>query len=38
LRPVVDRTFPLQEAAGAQETLAKGEQFGKLVLTIPPLQ
>ena len=37
LRPVVDRTFPLEQAAAAQETMARGEQFGKLVLTIPAL-
>ncbi len=37
LRPVVDRTFPLEQAATAQEVMAKSEQFGKLVLTIPPL-
>src|SRR5438067_686581 len=37
LRPVVDRTFPLEQAAQAQERMARGEQFGKLVLTIPPL-
>jgi NADPH:quinone reductase-like Zn-dependent oxidoreductase len=37
LKPVVDQTFPLTEAAAAQETMARGEQFGKLVLTIPPL-
>jgi NADPH:quinone reductase-like Zn-dependent oxidoreductase len=38
LKPVVDRTFPLERAAEAQEVMARGEQFGKLVLTIPPLQ
>ena len=38
LTPVVDRTFKLEEAARAQETMARGEQFGKLVLTIPELQ
>jgi len=37
LRPVVDRTFPLEQAAQAQERMARAEQFGKLVLTIPPL-
>jgi NADPH:quinone reductase-like Zn-dependent oxidoreductase len=38
IKPVVDRTFPLKEAAAAQEVMARGEQFGKLVLTIPELQ
>src|SRR2546429_2812942 len=37
LRPVVDRTFPLEQAAQAQTLLEHGEHFGKLVLTIPPL-
>jgi NADPH:quinone reductase-like Zn-dependent oxidoreductase len=35
LRPVIDRTFPLQEAAAAQERLEHGEQFGKITLAIP---
>lgn len=34
LAPVVDRAFPLQEAAAAQEALENREQFGKLVLTV----
>ena len=38
LRPVVDRTFPLEQAAKAQEQMAKAEQFGKIVLEVPPLQ
>jgi NADPH:quinone reductase-like Zn-dependent oxidoreductase len=37
LRPVIDRSFPLEQAAQAQERMARSEQFGKLVLTIPPL-
>jgi NADPH:quinone reductase-like Zn-dependent oxidoreductase len=32
LKPVVDRTFPLQEARAAHERLEKSEQFGKIVL------
>jgi NADPH:quinone reductase-like Zn-dependent oxidoreductase len=35
LRPVLDRTFPLAETAAALEMLRKGEQFGKLVITVP---
>lgn len=34
LRPVVDRVFPLEQARQAHEYLAKGEQFGKVVLAI----
>jgi NADPH:quinone reductase-like Zn-dependent oxidoreductase len=35
LRPVLDRTFPLEEARAAQERLERREQFGKVVLTLP---
>jgi len=38
LKPVIDRTFALEDAAAAQEMMARGEQFGKLVLTIPELR
>jgi NADPH:quinone reductase-like Zn-dependent oxidoreductase len=34
LKPLVDRTYPLAEAAAAQIALERGEQFGKMVLTI----
>jgi NADPH:quinone reductase-like Zn-dependent oxidoreductase len=34
LRAVVDRTFPLAETAAALTLLQKGEQFGKLVVTV----
>jgi NADPH:quinone reductase-like Zn-dependent oxidoreductase len=34
LKPVVDRTFPLQEAAPAHVYLESGQQFGKVVLRI----
>ena len=34
LRPVVDRTFPLEEAPEAQRALERREQFGKIVLTV----
>jgi len=37
LQAVIDRTFPLEQAGQAQERMARAEQFGKLVLTIPPL-
>ena len=37
LRPVIDRTYPLAEAAQAQERMEQAEQFGKVVFTIPPL-
>jgi NADPH:quinone reductase-like Zn-dependent oxidoreductase len=32
--PVIDRVFPLAEAAAAHECLAAGQKFGKLVLRI----
>lgn len=34
LKPVLDRSFPLREAAAAQERLEKGEQMGKITLSI----
>jgi NADPH:quinone reductase-like Zn-dependent oxidoreductase len=34
LRPIVDRTFPLQAAAAAQRYLERSEQFGKVVLEV----
>jgi NADPH:quinone reductase-like Zn-dependent oxidoreductase len=37
LKPVIDKTYPLAETAAAQERMERAEQFGKLVLTIPPL-
>jgi NADPH:quinone reductase-like Zn-dependent oxidoreductase len=35
LKPVVDRVFPLREAAEAHAYLERGEQFGKVVLRVP---
>src|SRR5579859_1318883 len=34
LKPVVDRVFPLAEAAAAHSYLESGSQFGKVVLTL----
>jgi NADPH:quinone reductase-like Zn-dependent oxidoreductase len=34
LKPIVDRTFPLQEIAAAHRYLENQEQFGKVVLTL----
>ena len=34
LRPVVDRTLPLERAREAQRALERREQFGKIVLTV----
>jgi NADPH:quinone reductase-like Zn-dependent oxidoreductase len=33
-KPIVDKVFPLEEAAAAHEYLEAGEQFGKVVLAI----
>jgi NADPH:quinone reductase-like Zn-dependent oxidoreductase len=35
LRPVVDRTYRLAEAAAAQQRLEESGQFGKIVLEVP---
>jgi NADPH:quinone reductase-like Zn-dependent oxidoreductase len=34
LKPVIDRVFPLQEAAAAHAYLESGQQFGKVVLKV----
>jgi NADPH:quinone reductase-like Zn-dependent oxidoreductase len=34
LKPIVDRTFPLAEAAAAQQRLEESGQFGKIVLEV----
>jgi NADPH:quinone reductase-like Zn-dependent oxidoreductase len=34
-RPIVDRVFPLEEAAAAHAYLEEGRQFGKVILSIP---
>ena len=34
-KPIVDRTFPLEEAAVAHQYLEAGRQFGKVVFEIP---
>jgi NADPH:quinone reductase-like Zn-dependent oxidoreductase len=34
LKPVLDRDFPLKDAGAAQERLEKGEQLGKITLSI----
>lgn len=35
LKPIHDKTFPLQDAASAQEHLWRGDNFGKVTLDIP---
>jgi NADPH:quinone reductase-like Zn-dependent oxidoreductase len=35
LRPVIDRTYPLNQAGMAHERLWHGESFGKITLDIP---
>jgi NADPH:quinone reductase-like Zn-dependent oxidoreductase len=34
LRPVIDRTFPLDQALEAQEYMAANKQLGEIVLTV----
>ncbi len=34
LRPAMDRTFPLREAAAAHERMEAGEHIGKIVLEV----
>jgi NADPH:quinone reductase-like Zn-dependent oxidoreductase len=34
-KPIVDRVFPLEEAAAAHAYLEEGRQFGKVILSIP---
>ena len=34
LKPVIDKMYPLKEAAAAQERLWRGENFGKITLDI----
>jgi NADPH:quinone reductase-like Zn-dependent oxidoreductase len=34
-QPILDRVFPLEQAAAAHEYLEAGRQFGKVVLQIP---
>ncbi len=34
LKPIIDKTFPLKEAAAAQERLWRGNNFGKITLDI----
>ena len=34
LKPIIDSTFPLRDAASAQERLSSGENFGKITLDI----
>jgi NADPH:quinone reductase-like Zn-dependent oxidoreductase len=35
LKPVIDRTFPLEEAAAAHQRMEASGQFGKIVLDVP---
>jgi NADPH:quinone reductase-like Zn-dependent oxidoreductase len=35
LRPVIDRVFPLEEAAEAHRHMAARQHFGKIVLRVP---
>jgi NADPH:quinone reductase-like Zn-dependent oxidoreductase len=35
-RPIIDRVFPLKDAAAAQKRMEEGKQFGKIVLRMDP--
>jgi NADPH:quinone reductase-like Zn-dependent oxidoreductase len=35
IRPILDKIFPLQEAAAAQQRMEEARQFGKILLRIP---
>jgi NADPH:quinone reductase-like Zn-dependent oxidoreductase len=35
LKPIMDKTYPLNEAATAQQRLWQNENFGKITLDIP---
>ncbi len=35
LKPILDKTYPLKDAAAAQKCLWRGENFGKITLNIP---
>lgn len=34
LKPIIDQTYPLAEAAQAQDRMASGEHIGKIILTV----
>ena len=36
LRPILDQTFPLDQAAAAHRRMEEGQQFGKIVLRVTP--
>jgi putative PIG3 family NAD(P)H quinone oxidoreductase len=35
IRPIIDRTYPLDQAGAAHERMTSGEHTGKLLLTVP---
>ena len=35
VKPIVDKVFPLSEAAAAHERMESGDQLGKIILRIP---
>jgi NADPH:quinone reductase-like Zn-dependent oxidoreductase len=35
IQPIIDRKFPLKDAAAAQQRMEEGKQFGKILLQNP---
>lgn len=38
LRPVIDSVFPLEEAGAAHQRMERNQNFGKIVLVLPPAE
>jgi NADPH:quinone reductase-like Zn-dependent oxidoreductase len=38
IRPIIDRRYPLAEAADAMRHVDSGQALGKVVITVPPAE